>query len=173
MKKLFTKKAFTLYELLLAMFLTLMVSGIVISFIVATSNFNTKTNKTNDLMQTEIAFRSEVDRWFSVFDTTEYTITIMPSQYGNNVRATNGVDTYEIVIYGEVVEGVSVVKANFTYTESNFHPNFVTIELKQISSVYFFKEGDIITANDHEILNFVINQSVTNKLYRCSLISVS
>lgn len=69
------RRAFTLVELIIAMALFAIVAGLVISFITYISGFSAKTEAQSDRVSALAQIRSEVDYWFSAFDSADYEIT--------------------------------------------------------------------------------------------------
>lgn len=70
------RRAFTLWELIITMGLFLLVAGLVISFITFMAKFTSNNAEQSERVAQLTDVRSEVDYWFSYYDTSEYEITV-------------------------------------------------------------------------------------------------
>lgn len=72
----YLKKGFTLYELVIVIFLVLMIGGLVVSFCVYLSNYLRHAEEQNMTANEVSSVRTAIERWFSYYDTEEYEYNI-------------------------------------------------------------------------------------------------
>lgn len=70
-----SKKAFTLYELVISIALFLLVAALVIAFITFMENFDKTNQKNADRAKQLNVARQELDYWFSYFDSDDFELT--------------------------------------------------------------------------------------------------
>ena len=73
------KRGVTLYELVIVMLLTALISGLVISFSVFLANYIDKASDLNTSVSEVSAARRAVERWFSYFDSADYDFVMVES----------------------------------------------------------------------------------------------
>lgn len=88
------KRGVTLYELVIVMLLTALISGLVISFSVFLSDYIDKANDMNRTVGEVSTARRAVERWFSYFDSPDYRFVIKQSE--TDYTATLGKEVYTL-----------------------------------------------------------------------------
>ncbi len=175
------KAAFTLYELVIVMALSLLVVGLVTSYIIFSNRFTSRSEAAYERVEQFTRLREEIDTWFSFADSGNYVIIINNQDGADNqdgatepstlVSFKNSEENSEIgSITIATADGVSVV--TFKYPE-NSDKNPATVSCKYISDIKFYKyeeNSQAATSLDSYALRFTIETKINKDVYACEFL---
>lgn len=166
-------KAFTLYELMIAIALFAIVAGLVLTF-VSFMGRNVENSDYSVVRNSEtLDIREELDFWFSAFDKQDYTF----STDGTAVVSATHTDgtVYSVTLVTSVVDGNVVPQLRFGYPESIYHGetvgqfNYVYVDCSTVDYIVikpFDQQVDIVSKS----LRFVIDCRVLQAQYLCMIV---
>ena len=153
-------------ELVISIALFALVAGLVLSFVLSIVSFNRQSQNNTAHATAALAFRKQVDYWFSYFDTSDYEIEITVNGSGL-VKVTATKDESESEIYTIRHIGADVT---FTYPETE-EANSVTVSFPETVQVYFAKYDGAESGKqqdaDRKELRFTIDGKVSGNTYLC------
>lgn len=167
------KRAFTLYELMIAIALFSLVAGVVLTF-VSFMGRNVENSDYSVVRNSEtLDIREELDFWFSAFDKQDYTF----STDGTAVVSATHTDgtVYSVTLVTSVVDGNVVPQLRFSYPESIYHGetvgqfNYVYVDCSTVDYIVikpFDQQVDIVNKS----LRFVIDCRVLQAQYLCMIV---
>ena len=167
------KRAFTLYELMIAIALFALVAGVVLTF-VSFMGRNVENSDYSVVRNSEtLDIREELDFWFSAFDKQDYTF----STDGTAVVSATHTDgtVYSVTLVTSVVDGNVVPQLRFGYPESIYHGetvgqfNYVYVDCSTVDYIVikpFDQQVDIVSKS----LRFVIDCRVLQAQYLCMIV---
>lgn len=155
------RAAFTLTELVIAMALSLLVAGLVTSYILFATRFNARGQAAYARVEQAATLRREIDTWFSFADSAGGDITVQEGAVSVTVEG---------VAYGiSWSEGA----AEFTYPPCGaFARAALRVPCSDIAGLAFYAEGDNTSAiaGENEGLRFTVQAPLGGELYACELI---
>lgn len=166
-------KAFTLYELMIAIALFAIVAGLVLTFVSFMSTYVDTSNQALEKNNQSLDIRKEIDFWFSVFDQQDWTFDT--SSEDCVISASDGVSTYDIRIVQSEVDGDLVSQLQFSYPESIYHGetvgqfNYVYVDCSTVDYIVikpFDQQVDVVNKS----LRFVIDCRVLQAQYLCMIV---
>ena len=167
------KRAFTLYELMIAIALFALVAGVVLTF-VSFMGRNVENSDYSVVRNSEtLDIREELDFWFSAFDKQDYTF----STDGTAVVSAMHTDgtVYSVTFVTSVVDGNVVPQLRFGYPESIYHGetvgqfNYVYVDCTTVSEIDIVAYPDSL-ANVSGSVRFEINCPVSQLQFLCLIV---
>lgn len=148
--------AFTLYELVIVMALSLLVVGLVTSYIIFANGFTKRSEAAYERVEQFTRLREEIDTWFSFADNKNYDIIISGTEvadaavplvqlkYRSESGATNGEVKYIPADDSESTKtcGIYMTTANDTSIVTFYYPEkgkSSTVTCKYITDINFYK----------------------------------
>ncbi|MCD7729019.1 MAG: prepilin-type N-terminal cleavage/methylation domain-containing protein [Clostridia bacterium] len=135
------KKGFTLYELTIVIALIAIISTLVVTFVAYLTSYRNKVQGYNDAMDEIYIYKSAVEKWFSRFDTAEYSYTYAEDN-GTYKLTANPTDTSQTTTYS-VYYADSCIYLEYEY-DSNFGDpddikgiNILTLTAEYITGITF------------------------------------
>lgn len=166
-------KAFTLYELMIAIALFAIVAGLVLTFVSFMSSYVDTGNQALEKNNQSLDIRKEIDFWFSVFDQQDWTFDT--SSEDCVISVSDGVSTYDVRIVQSEVDGDIVSQLQFSYPKGSLHGdeegtfNYVRLDCSTVDYIVikpFDQQVDIVSKS----LRFVIDCRVLQAQYLCMIV---
>ncbi|MGN1067029.1 MAG: type II secretion system protein [Candidatus Fimimonas sp.] len=173
------KAAFTLYELVVVMAISLIVVGLVTSYIIFAEKFNQRSKEAFERVEQFAALRKEIDDWFSFADSSQFDIALndgtndeLPLVYLQDALG-NVAKNAEGKCYG-----ISLAQGQTAGLVFNFPPcegvsrGEGTVFCKYLSSVRFslFDAGSEIAADEASVLRFTVCTTIKQGVYACEFL---
>lgn len=181
-----SRRAFTLYELVITIGLFGLVAGLVISYISFMTDYSADTEALSERTARLTEIRREVDHWFSYYDTSGVSVTAAPEaeDTGETVlaAASAGAVSYEIRL--SLLPDTSG-KDTFVQALLFFYPadsgrgmvnadgrRVVRIDCADIKAMRILSAADWEfddAADDGDALRFTVPMRVTGQLFACEI----
>lgn len=182
-KKFFRRTAaFTLYELVIVMALSLLVVGLVTSYIIFANRFNARNEAAYQRAEQFSRLREEIDTWFSFADSSNYDIILNDSDSNSlllvYLKAKGGdgpaCDEEEGSYYGISVDRSEGFSVTFRYPEiEGASRTTVTVSCSYISDIKFYEYGEgadngaSADAEGESVLRFTLETTIQQGVYAC------
>lgn len=166
-------KAFTLYELMIAIALFAVVAGLVLTFVSFMSSYVDTGNQALEKNEQSLDIRQEIDFWFSAFDQQGWTFDT--SSEDVVISVSDGVSTYDVRFVQSEVDGNLVSQLQFSYPKGSFHGdeegsfNYVRLDCSTVDYIVikpFDQQVDVVNKS----LRFVIDCRVLQAQYLCMIV---
>ena len=153
-----SRRAFTLYELVVVIALFALVGGMVTSFIIFMSNYSNTSERQAQRVSDLTEIRAQTDKWFSYADASGIAVTFG----GGNFVASAGDMSITV---SQQEDGCTFV---FDYGTSESERT-QTLTFENIYTMRIFAEGTAADENSDALIRFTVQMRVQNVVCACEI----
>ena len=152
-----SRRAFTLYELVVVIALFALVGGMVTSFIIFMSNYSNTGERQAQRVSDLTEIRAQTDAWFSYADSSGSPVTLG----GNAVASAGGMS----IIVSQQEDGCTFVFDYGTTEEERTQ----TLNFENIYTMRIFADNTAADGNTDALIRFTVQMRVQSGVYVCEI----
>ena len=152
-----SRRAFTLYELVVVIALLTLVGGMVTSFIIFMSNYSNTSERQAQRVSDLTEIRAQTDAWFSYADSSGLPVTL-----GGNAVVSAG----DMSITVSQQEDGCIFTFSYSTTESE---RTQTLTFENSYTMRIFAEGTAAGENTDALIRFTVQMRVQGGVFACEV----